>query len=53
VGTGDCDGDASNGCEADLTLEARCGACNNQCGIWGVRYYCVLNEDGTNYACRY
>lgn len=27
----DCDGDASNGCEADLTSVDNCGACGNAC----------------------
>ncbi len=33
VGFEDCDGDPSNGCEADLmTDEAHCGACGTMCG---------------------
>lgn len=33
VGAGDCDGDPSNGCEADLmTDESSCGACGTTCG---------------------
>jgi hypothetical protein len=28
---GDCDGDAENGCEADLLSPSSCGACNNVC----------------------
>jgi hypothetical protein len=31
-GTGDCDGDAANGCEADLTARQTCGACGHVCG---------------------
>jgi hypothetical protein len=31
-GRGDCDGDASNGCEVDLSVNnAHCGACRNAC----------------------
>jgi len=31
-GRGDCDGDVSNGCEADLMVNGRhCGSCGNQC----------------------
>ncbi|MEZ4407443.1 MAG: hypothetical protein R3A52_13350 [Polyangiales bacterium] len=37
AGYGDCDGDASNGCEADLRSDAaRCGACGNACGAGEV-----------------
>jgi hypothetical protein len=33
TGTGDCDGDASNGCETDLTADgANCGTCGEVCG---------------------
>lgn len=33
AGTGDCDGDAGNGCEADLTADdGNCGACGDVCG---------------------
>lgn len=32
AGAGDCDGDASNGCEVDLTTDAaHCGACSRAC----------------------
>jgi hypothetical protein len=31
-GTGDCDGDAANGCEGDLTQPESCGACGRACG---------------------
>ena len=31
TGWGDCDGDASNGCETDLTLPVTCGSCSNTC----------------------
>jgi hypothetical protein len=30
-GFGDCDGDASNGCETALTADAHCGSCGNDC----------------------
>ncbi|WP_146646390.1 hypothetical protein [Labilithrix luteola] len=31
-GWGDCDGDASNGCETNLLIDGlHCGSCNNQC----------------------
>ncbi len=30
-GFADCDGDVSNGCEANLTADASCGSCNNDC----------------------
>ncbi|MBL8600451.1 MAG: hypothetical protein JNK72_00860 [Myxococcales bacterium] len=34
AGFGDCDGDASNGCEVDLsTSTAHCGVCNNACAM--------------------
>lgn len=32
VGRGDCDRDAQNGCEADLTTPAVCGRCGVSCG---------------------
>src|SRR5688500_13400811 len=31
-GTADCDGDSSNGCEADLATIATCGTCDISCG---------------------
>jgi len=31
AGSGDCDGDRSNGCEADLSAPATCGSCTNVC----------------------
>ncbi len=31
TGFADCDGDASNGCEADLSQPETCGACDNEC----------------------
>jgi len=39
TGWGNCDGNAANGCEADLTTPARCGSCGNACG--GGTPYCV------------
>ncbi|MDP3212974.1 MAG: FG-GAP-like repeat-containing protein [Deltaproteobacteria bacterium] len=45
---GDCDGVATNGCEADLTQAANCNACNARCGeptpvcsAAGAAYACV------------
>ncbi|MEZ4389578.1 MAG: hypothetical protein R3A48_00670 [Polyangiales bacterium] len=31
AGYADCDGDPANGCEADLSAPATCGACTNRC----------------------
>lgn len=31
LGAGDCDGDPSNGCEADLNSADHCGQCSNRC----------------------
>nr|MDQ3036118.1 hypothetical protein [Myxococcota bacterium] len=33
AGRADCDGDASNGCEADLTSTATCGSCALTCAV--------------------
>lgn len=54
VGRGDCDGNAANGCEANLTLQSRCGGCGlyNGCGVWEFLEYCVLNATGTGYECK-
>jgi hypothetical protein len=36
TGHEDCNGDASDGCEADLSADRHhCGACNKDCGDWG------------------
>ncbi|NOY94442.1 MAG: hypothetical protein GXP55_24970 [Deltaproteobacteria bacterium] len=39
VGFADCDGDPSNGCEADLSLASQCGVCGRVCP--GATPYCV------------
>ncbi len=36
VGWADCDGDPSDGCEADLSLPRTCGGCGIQCGAGSV-----------------
>ncbi len=42
-GFGDCDGDATNGCEADLTQPSHCGACTRSCtGSTGL---CSVHTD--------
>ncbi len=43
---GDCDGDASNGCEADLSTPARCGSCTNACptGVAQGSVACVMGS---------
>ncbi len=42
AGFGDCDGDASNGCEADLRSTAdRCGTCTTRCTVAGGTPACV------------
>jgi hypothetical protein len=48
AGFGDCDGNPSNGCEADLTTASACGACGNVCS--GTTQDCV-NSGGT-YKCQ-
>lgn len=35
-GFADCDGEAANGCEADLTSPATCGSCNTSCAAGQV-----------------
>lgn len=54
LGRADCDGNATNGCEANITLQSRCGGCgaNNTCGVWEYLEYCVVNAAGTGYECR-
>jgi hypothetical protein len=54
LGRGDCNGIASDGCEANLTLQTQCGACgpNTGCGVWSFLDYCVLNDTATGYECR-
>jgi hypothetical protein len=39
AGFADCDGDPSNGCEADLSQSAHCGACTTTCS--GAASFCV------------
>jgi hypothetical protein len=46
AGFGDCDGDASNGCESDLTQPGTCGACGNSCGGACVNGACESCDDG-------
>ncbi len=48
---GDCDGDPSNGCEADLTTATRCGRCATACGgAARAEPWCVADrcDDGQN-----
>ncbi|MEZ4394000.1 MAG: hypothetical protein R3A48_23245 [Polyangiales bacterium] len=41
-GRGDCDGDASNGCETDVTSSVMsCGRCGNRCAVAGGTPACV------------
>ncbi|MEZ4294892.1 MAG: fibrinogen-like YCDxxxxGGGW domain-containing protein [Polyangiaceae bacterium] len=41
-GTGDCDGDPSNGCETDTLASATsCGSCGNSCGFANAGASCV------------
>jgi hypothetical protein len=51
-GFADCDGDPSNGCEADLSLPAHCGSCFFICGVTANRHdfaTCIDHQCG--YAC--
>jgi hypothetical protein len=50
----DCDGMSGNGCEANITLQSRCGGCaaHNRCASWEYLEYCVVNAAGTSYECR-
>jgi hypothetical protein len=42
AGRGDCDGDPSNGCEADLTTsDTHCGACGSRCALPGATSRCA------------
>ncbi|MBL8602175.1 MAG: hypothetical protein JNK72_09630 [Myxococcales bacterium] len=44
AGFGNCDGDASNGCETDLrTSTAHCGACARSCAVMGGTAACVAS----------
>jgi hypothetical protein len=40
-GFDDCDGDAKNGCEADLTRPVTCGTCTNKCSDNGGKPSCT------------
>lgn len=45
AGFDDCDGDPSNGCEADLNTDvARCGACANRCAVANATARCVAGR---------
>ena len=54
AGFADCDGDAANGCEADLSQSDHCGACATRCT--GERGLCLVAMDpGTaarSYSCQ-
>ncbi len=44
-GFGDCDGDASNGCEADLRADPlRCGACTTRCDLANATAACTAGR---------
>ncbi len=47
-GFGDCDGDPSNGCEADLSAPAHCGRCGVVCA--GSMGLCVRDAEGARCA---
>ena len=44
----DCDGDAENGCEADLTSAETCGACGTSCSGWTPL---CTRSDGGGWSC--
>jgi hypothetical protein len=44
AGKGDCDGNAVNGCETDLTLPASCGSCGTICGYPHAGALCVNGQ---------
>ena len=46
----DCDLDAKNGCESDLTTPAACGMCGNSCGGACVAGKCATCDDGLEVA---
>lgn len=58
-GFGDCNGDATDGCEADLTVPSSCGACGTACGAYQIceagacvdRPYGLTGRDATT-TCR-
>jgi len=44
-GFGDCDGNADNGCEADLRTDGqRCGACNTRCDLANATATCAAGR---------
>ncbi len=51
-GFGDCDGDASNGCERSLTTDvAHCGSCGNACPT-GANAQATCNAGSCTFACQ-
>ena len=44
TGFDNCDGDAKNGCEADLTLPVTCGSCANKCSENGGKASCSAGK---------
>jgi hypothetical protein len=46
AGFANCDGDAKNGCEADLTLPVTCGSCSNKCSENGGKASCTAGKCG-------
>lgn len=54
VGVANCDGNAANGCETDVTTNDNCGACGNRCSL-APRRFCSPISNGTmvtGYMCR-
>ena len=49
VGRASCDGNAANGCEADVTSVLRCGSCTARCS---TSQRCAPVTTGAGYACR-
>jgi hypothetical protein len=55
---GDCNGNATDGCEADLSKEPNCGTCGTSCCGWGVS--CCFTDlhgksckaSGSSYSCQ-
>ncbi len=43
-GFADCDGDAGNGCEADLSAPETCGSCDHDCGAAGMCSFGYCDE---------
>jgi hypothetical protein len=46
AGFDNCDGDAKNGCEADLSRPATCGTCSNKCSDNGGKPSCTAGKCG-------